>query len=866
DSVLKLYESYPGESDLQEYLKCALREGLLSLDIYLETFLAAAQSQDFRTAATLDSLCRIALDAHYTSGLPPMGTVISYSKSPILFLETVMNALSLLTVSYSLQVSHYHQVSDSASDLVCLLLECTDSLDLSQVSIPQARMYLRDISALVNEYDLRADVKQAVDAFGFQMHLLTTDNEKARLEVQLMHTMHLAAGKGEILGQNFNSNTAVCSLLLEGLLLRRGADQYGAGSGADPVGLLVAIYRWTSWTPDVFYTQILCSAFMSMSQAASLSMALLWRAFTIGRLPLVLLHFQIRPYAFQNLFARRSSVSSRFIHYCKFWILRSYSTSVINELLKQLLALGLIGQASATTVNTDTNLSRIASEARESGQDLETYIDGKISSEMNDEDSKNWIARLFSDATCHHTLAQCLRFMSLTNALDVDAFGNLCRLLCLSDVLLDILSLHVKISSLVRAALVFLEDYDCETVGDPQSAFTHLGDIMLFIQSVVVRFHVRVTMSADFLRYTHIPRRVEDIPAPDLASYNAWYKALFDSNSDGIEDNLLRTTNPKILLGLAVTLFSHAIEAASSHDSKVDIEVLKNGVSYFNGPLLNWTLVGVVRGLLEDVHRRSLNAPLHLEILQSLVSESCPRPVLRLCGPAILATLHALAKEGRASAAFNTSFEALYSKVIGVSPDQAKVTASSPRTPWSTQRAIQTAMHQASTGKPAMLDVSKCLHAQPPIPFLKLLWTQLVTSTNTGDVDGARQVVVLTLAVPRTGALPLLPIFIHTVFPALIPSLEAQIVSQSELMMKVELLVTIMSMSLELTLHVEKAFQNLTVGDRHVVNGQSSMALARALSTFLRARKSSQICMTMLQRLSSSQRFVANFPVFVNDL
>jgi len=26
----------------------------------------------------------------------------------------------------------------------------------------------------------------------------------------------------------------------------------------------------------------------------------------------------------------------------------------------------------------------------------------------------------------------------------------------------------------------------------------------------------------------------------DIASFNAWFKALFDSNSEGIEDNILR--------------------------------------------------------------------------------------------------------------------------------------------------------------------------------------------------------------------------------------------------------------------------------------------------------------------------------------
>lgn len=36
----------------------------------------------------------------------------------------------------------------------------------------------------------------------------------------------------------------------------------------------------------------------------------------------------------------------------------------------------------------------------------------------------------------------------------------------------------------------------------------------------------------------------------------------------------------------------------------MDKEVLSNGISYFLGPLLNWTLAGVVRLLLTEIQRR----------------------------------------------------------------------------------------------------------------------------------------------------------------------------------------------------------------------------------------------------------------------
>jgi mediator of RNA polymerase II transcription subunit 5 len=40
----------------------------------------------------------------------------------------------------------------------------------------------------------------------------------------------------------------------------------------------------------------------------------------------------------------------------------------------------------------------------------------------------------------------------------------------------------------------------------------------------------------------------------------------------------------------------------------MDADVLNNGVSYFTGPLLNWTLVGVVKALLREIQQKGLVA------------------------------------------------------------------------------------------------------------------------------------------------------------------------------------------------------------------------------------------------------------------
>jgi hypothetical protein len=63
-----------------------------------------------------------------------------------------------------------------------------------------------------------------------------------------------------------------------------------------------------------------------------------------------------------------------------------------------------------------------------------------------------------------------------------------------------------------------------------------------------------------------------------------------------------RSTKPKTLLRISATLFSHAIQARLAQ--QIDGDVLSNGVSYFTGPLLNWTLVGVIKGLAREIQFR----------------------------------------------------------------------------------------------------------------------------------------------------------------------------------------------------------------------------------------------------------------------
>ena len=81
-----------------------------------------------------------------------------------------------------------------------------------------------------------------------------------------------------------------------------------------------------------------------------------------------------------------------------------------------------------------------------------------------------------------------------------------------------------------------------------------------------------------------------------------WHVTLFNANSEGIDDEILRQTRPSVLLHLAATIVMTGVQGAARE--KILRDVLSNGLAYMLDPLLNWTLVGVIKALLRDIFEK----------------------------------------------------------------------------------------------------------------------------------------------------------------------------------------------------------------------------------------------------------------------
>ncbi|KAG6381238.1 hypothetical protein JVT61DRAFT_5642 [Boletus reticuloceps] len=531
--------------------------------------------------------------------------------------------------------------------------------------------------------------------------------------------------------------------------------------------------------------------------------------------------------------------------------------SFIRDFIQQLYAIGLIDQAFA--VNADPTLAndsgtRLQAEAFEHNCTLEVYLESRLTMELSEEDTRTLLHRIRLDPGSHYFFAQVVRkrFTSHSKSGDLEVLSHLTKMLYAHDFALDILSLHLKITDLVFEALGLLHEYDCETIGDPQTAVSHLGDVVLFIQMVLTKFR---SISAPSLRRgskvlrTDILRssrayHPDDLPPDVKLVFTGWFKAIFDKSSEGIDDTILRSTKPQTLLQMSPTLFSQACLARQ--DGRIDNDDLHNGISYFLGPLLNWTLVGVVHGMLFEVQQRGFGAPVQLEVLQ-------------ISGKRTQVAISSLHYD--IGAIRSIAFQTLAVKKDANGQPMEDSAAAPPDAFLDfPRREIRDAFALARQHKAPRIDVGRCLTITTPTKFLLLLWTELCGAASLGETETCCRIMTFVLIVPRAGVPPLLPLFMYNVLPQLIAAVDQQ---GGDTSVNTELLATIIAGALSGALHLERALQ--TICNEHTTAlGQPSAVLARKLAADLRARKTtSRTSRTILERLSTSSPFAANFPAFM---
>ncbi|KXN89959.1 Mediator of RNA polymerase II transcription subunit 5 [Leucoagaricus sp. SymC.cos] len=832
NSILVLFSSYPGDTELQGYLKYAIRSGMLSLASYVTTFLQASRSPDLHTVATLDLLCQVALEAHYTSGMAPIGSIVSFAETPVTILNKIQDAMALLRTTYTLPISHFHQVTSSASQLTVLLLSCVS--DFSQISNTQAAMHYTDANDLLTTYRLEPEVRQMLETFVISLSISMGDDVKAAREAQMIQSMQLSMGK---------------------------TDTQGSDSDVITFGLI--FHQWESLSSRVLLPSLLAS-FETAVKGDNSSQGD-WRNAVLSALEYI--------YRRPDLIVKCEHILSRATGNSEDDLGRSFSRDFLYSFIRH----ELIDLNFALQLDPAFSLesgSRLFGEAQEAGAEFSVYLESKLGLDVEIADACNWVSRIWRDSDTHHTFAHVVfkRYTHFAMSLDADDLSHLCKIMYTSDHALDILVLHVKLTEVVFRALKFLEEYDCGTVGDPQTAVSHLGDVVLLIQYTIIRFGVGTKLNPSHISmmdqsisasYLFSSTNVQDpgtLSPEETSSFTAWFKALFDSSSEGIEDTIIRSTPPKLLLRLSTTLIAQALRL------KVETDVLNNGVSYFTSSLLNWTLFNVVRGIIKEFESTKPVNSAFLDILQTFVlSPYCPRPVILLCKD----QLYGLTNLKRTKLVSSFDANAVRSKLADVTgrsnADGNKVAAGNSQT-WEerSKQDIHDAITAASSQKAPSLNVEKCLRFSSPTRFLRHLWSEIVIPGSMRETETVKRMATFVLATPRSSETPpLLPIFLHVVLPTLISSIDSQLPAEQNVI--VDILVTIISSALTAAAHLDWAVRTIS-GEHKPVLGQHSPAMVRQLAVGLRTQKHTHAGSLVASNLAASQTFVSNFPFFVTEL
>ena len=202
---------------LLAYLKHALHgNGLVSLSTFIRVFLEAAKSPTLHDTATLNMLCRLIQEEFFATGLPAEKVLLQVDDSTISrALGVVHNSLDLLRTTSTLPSSPFHNPTASASQLVRLLLSCVG--DMSALSTGEAMIHYANVLEIM-QLQLDADVRSALESFSLSLNMILGDDAKMAQEAQMMHSLQMSLGKGDISGPNSQTDLVSCSLMLRHLV------------------------------------------------------------------------------------------------------------------------------------------------------------------------------------------------------------------------------------------------------------------------------------------------------------------------------------------------------------------------------------------------------------------------------------------------------------------------------------------------------------------------------------------------------------------------------------------------------------------------------------------------------------------------
>ncbi|BGP13390.1 hypothetical protein JCM10213_008549 [Rhodosporidiobolus nylandii] len=238
---------------------------------------------------------------------------------------------------------------------------------------------------------------------------------------------------------------------------------------------------------------------------------------------------------------------------------------------------------------------------------------------------------------------------------DLHNLATTCETLFSTPDALSVILLHIEPKDLLAPVRKVLDELDMQQndFGEENSSERY-GVLVLFVEIVVARFNLSSNLayhlgSSSSFFAAWFPSSSATYPLSimtdeERAAVSGWIAALF---GEGISDDLMHATNPRTLLRVAPTILKQSLMACQA--GVVDLDNLRDALSYFLQELLRFTLPGVLRWLIEEIARAppSVHQSNMLDILQVFVfSDQLPPPVLELIAPDLASLLTTLPPKG----------------------------------------------------------------------------------------------------------------------------------------------------------------------------------------------------------------------------
>jgi mediator of RNA polymerase II transcription subunit 5 len=211
DSVLALYRHHPGDPALTAYLRQALETRLLLLPTFVATLFQAIRSPDLKKNSTIDSLYKLALEVHYTTG----ESLLSSHGSSKEVIEVINDALAFFRDVSSSESSM--SLPPSASELMTLLLS---TAPLGQMSSAQSITVFSTANELLQSPTifLLQPVRRALENFVLSLSFVIGNDSKTAHRTQMMQFTQAPSSKRDSNASTPDKENISCGLLLNSMV------------------------------------------------------------------------------------------------------------------------------------------------------------------------------------------------------------------------------------------------------------------------------------------------------------------------------------------------------------------------------------------------------------------------------------------------------------------------------------------------------------------------------------------------------------------------------------------------------------------------------------------------------------------------